>query len=702
MKKKRYRPTSTYLFFITIFLAGFFCFSCNDNLQSDRIYFNTFRLVSTNENPCQCIYLQREDLYHLPDFLEEKTGFVTLESNFAIPESLRNERIGLYVGQIDLAAQIIINDYELGTCGHMPPNAFPSGYASQSFLIPEIILRDGNFNRLQIKIWVDGVGKVDERVFIGLHDDVASFAYWRSFINSEVNMLFTAISLTMAVFYFFLFLRRTREKEFLYYAFVNFFTGFFMAFFFQSEIIWLSSIFSTLSFNKIFLGISAFVTGYFATSFSRAFLHKRETFQMSLIRLALLIVPIIVTLLIPSYKILLKALPVLFVFIFFQIMFSSSAVISSIKRRSRHVAPLLIGFFPILVAVPVDFITHVFFDFHALPYFSIYGWQMTNLMFLFILASRYGKAQKQVEYLNAKLESKVVERTRELTKANSLLQREKAENAREMNLAVHVQRSFYPNDVFAENGWDVAVYFKPMVGVSGDLYDFYLTNKQLKGLCLFDVSGHGIAAGLVTMLSKNVIFNTWRNNLNLNISDVMLKINSAIIKAKGSIENYMTGILLRMVDETSGKIEFVNAGSPIPLLYKAQTGEVVPLVSENGKGQCGMIGVAELKVSFLPVYLEMQKEDCIIFYTDGITESQNHLGEDFGFERLKESFKSIEKGSAEKRMAKVMRDFTQFIGEESAKDDITLIVLRRSQIKSIISNDDDIEELEPLEELEEA
>jgi sigma-B regulation protein RsbU (phosphoserine phosphatase) len=52
-----------------------------------------------------------------------------------------------------------------------------------------------------------------------------------------------------------------------------------------------------------------------------------------------------------------------------------------------------------------------------------------------------------------------------------------------------------------------------MSGISGDLYDFYLDDDTLSGISLFDVSGHGIASGLITMLAKSILFRTYNSNM---------------------------------------------------------------------------------------------------------------------------------------------------------------------------------------------
>ncbi|MBO4759716.1 MAG: SpoIIE family protein phosphatase, partial [Spirochaetaceae bacterium] len=150
------------------------------------------------------------------------------------------------------------------------------------------------------------------------------------------------------------------------------------------------------------------------------------------------------------------------------------------------------------------------------------------------------------------------------------------------------------------------------------------------------------------------------------------------------------------------------------LLHRTGTDSAIALVPERSKLQCGMIGIAGLDVHFQTVEFGMNENDSLLFYTDGITEAQNLSGQDYGLNRLKYSFSHAESGSAEKKLASVLRDFMIFVDDAPLKDDVTIIVLKRSaksekiyknlpKQTSAASNENakDIEEAEEAEELEE-
>ena len=687
--------------------------------NSERISFeNNWLWASPYFQNTDFLPVETQTLHRLAKLLPERKGYVWLQNSFTIPKSLQNQNLGFYIGKVEIACSIQINGKEIGKCGYFPPNEFSQGTGASSFYIPAEYLNQKGKNKLLIKVWCNGGGNIQSLPFIGLYSDTTIEAKKFSLANSGINLIFAGGILLVAFFYLYLFLRQMSEKEYLYYSLMCFVSALYLCPFYISELPWFIGKTSLLGFRKLFLGVIAFIDVYLATSFIRIFLkYNGDSIYVKAVRLALLFASLINTITLQDLRTFSLILPVVFAYAFFQLCFAIWAVAESLIAKKKEVIMLLTGFAPVITCVFVDFFVHIVFANSAMPIFTIFGWQLTILSFLLILAERYTQTKKKAEYLTEKLEAEVAQRTKALAEANKRLEIEHNQSTRDMDLATHVQRSFYPQEISVKNGWEVAVYFKPLSGVSGDLYDFYVFNEKLSGLGLFDVSGHGIAAGLVTMLAKNIIFNTYRDNFDKQISEVMTKINDNIIRAKGSIENYLTGAMIRMSDIAGqeGMIELVNAGNPPPLLHRTGTDSAITLVPEKSKLQCGMIGIAGLDVHFQTVEFGMNENDSMLFYTDGVTEAQNLSGQDYGLHRLKYSFAHAESGSAEKKLASVLRDFMIFVDDAPLKDDITIIVLKRnaksekiykapaqtSETASSSANIGGIEDAEELEELEE-
>ena len=252
------------------------------------------------------------------------------------------------------------------------------------------------------------------------------------------------------------------------------------------------------------------------------------------------------------------------------------------------------------------------------------------------------------------------------------LQYEKDRTQKEIELASFVQQSFYNQTIPQLDNWEIATYMKPLAGVSGDLYDIFYTGNHLNGLGIFDVSGHGISSGLVTMLVKNIIEQEFNDGTKEKLEDVMYIINDRLIEEKGNIENYMTGILLRLKENN---IEFVNAGHPSILIFRDSDKE--PQIMPREKSQCGVIGISDFPINFHSTNLFINRNDTLLFYTDGIIEASNENDEQFGTKRLLESFKKCRNLPLNAQINSIIADLKQFIGAKALNDDITIMMLRR-------------------------
>lgn len=252
------------------------------------------------------------------------------------------------------------------------------------------------------------------------------------------------------------------------------------------------------------------------------------------------------------------------------------------------------------------------------------------------------------------------------------LTRQKKSLEQEINLAAVIQQNFFAQDISILKGWDIAYFSHPMVGVSGDVYDFYKKDGVLHGLGIFDVSGHGISSGLVTMLVKNIIFHEFYNGFNRELWEVMNRINDRVIREKGDIENYLTGILLRI---NNNRIEMVSASHPEPIMYKKSEKRTyfIPQI----KDAVGAIGIQDFPAFYYSQYFDFDKGDTLVLYSDGITDIQNADGEMFGKERLLNIVDKTNNLSANMQIEEISKAVDEFRGTEPQNDDITVIVIKK-------------------------
>lgn len=268
----------------------------------------------------------------------------------------------------------------------------------------------------------------------------------------------------------------------------------------------------------------------------------------------------------------------------------------------------------------------------------------------------------------------VLERTQELNKTTRKLLEQEAMQMRDLKLAEIVQKSIYPQRAPKTSKWDCAYIFRPMASVSGDVYDFYYDDKgNLTGAALFDVSGHGVASGLVGILSKYLAKDTFRQNKQDDLSTLAKTFNKKLIREKANVENYLTGILLRIKDD---RIEYINAGHT-DLLCIDKKNNVHAAGSANVDFRGSFFGIEGLEDSYKTVNIPLEKNSYYIMFTDCLTESRNLAGDELGTELLQKILARAPQGISAKQLLEYLIDvFEAFTEAVPLRDDLTVIVLK--------------------------
>lgn len=622
-------------------------------------------------------------LQNLTDLFPGSEGYVWLSNSFILPEDFFNYDLGVFLGKIRVAAEVWLNDEFIGSAGRFPPAKYIPGNSAAWFNLPKSVLLKNDVNVLKVRVYVNGTGGILTNTYIGPEFAVEQEAHKFTFRNSDMALGAAGILIIVGIAYLAIWSVRRKSRAYLFYALMNLASAVYLSQFYISELPFAYSM-SYLTFYKIVPAISAFVTGYFATSFIRAYFGYKDSDNVFIIRVSLLFVPSLIALCISDVPTFTQAMPFLYIFLVAQIGFAVSAVIKSYLAKSKDVIRLVFGFCPVFAGILADVIIHFFLKMSELPYFTVLGWQGVIIAFFIDLALRLKDMYGRVELLNTQLEQQVLERTKNLSDVNVLLEKEQKRSNADLDMAQKVQSSFLVPEETVFDEWDIAVVYQPLSGVSGDMYDIYSENGVLHGASLFDVSGHGMAAGLVTMLSKNVISNQFQAGLRpknnqtkmTDLSQVMYSVNNAIITAKGDIENYLTGAIMRITD-ASGSCEVVNAGNPFPLLnHDGKVTEVRPNVSQT---QMGMIGIEGLDVSFPSISFQLDPGDSFLLFTDGLTESENKFGEQFGVSRLSREFADCTGLSAEEQLDYIMHCHKSFTGNFPREDDVTVVIIHRKK-----------------------
>jgi sigma-B regulation protein RsbU (phosphoserine phosphatase) len=242
----------------------------------------------------------------------------------------------------------------------------------------------------------------------------------------------------------------------------------------------------------------------------------------------------------------------------------------------------------------------------------------------------------------------------------------------DLEIARDIQRILLPAEAPAINGFQISGINVPARQVSGDYFDYIRVDDERLGIAIADVSGKGIPASLIMAICRSVLRAEAARNPSP--ADVLRKVNRQLypdIK-----EDMFISMAYLILDHERNGITLARGGHDAPLLYKQQSQSVTPVKSPGMVLGIDSGNVFDRITNDFAVPLE--RDDCLILYTDGVTEALNTEGDEFGLERTTESVRASASNGAQAIVRRVIDDVRNFAGSQPQNDDITLIAIRKT------------------------
>jgi sigma-B regulation protein RsbU (phosphoserine phosphatase) len=246
------------------------------------------------------------------------------------------------------------------------------------------------------------------------------------------------------------------------------------------------------------------------------------------------------------------------------------------------------------------------------------------------------------------------------------VQQQRDDLLQDVELAAQVQRLFLPVGKPAIAGLEIAGMMQPARGVSGDYYDYIPIDAHTIQIVIADVAGKGVPAAL--LMSATAAAMQLEANHDRNMLEIVGRLNTGIHSASDG-EHYVT-LLLSEIDTHKRTLRYVNCGHNPALLFRAKTGTLTRMNSS-----CPPIGIFPQETCEL-ASTDLITGDVLVFYTDGVTEAENRLGEEFGTERLSAVVRRGSSLSAEGLMTDIFRSAANFCSEVGFNDDVTILVVK--------------------------
>ena len=204
----------------------------------------------------------------------------------------------------------------------------------------------------------------------------------------------------------------------------------------------------------------------------------------------------------------------------------------------------------------------------------------------------------------------------------------------DLEIARDIQRILLPSEAPAINGFQISGINVPARQVSGDYFDYIHVDEDRLGVAIADVSGKGVPASLIMAICRSVLRAEAARNPSP--ADVLRKVNRQLypdIK-----EDMFISMAYLVLDHQNDGVTLARAGHDAPLWYQRRSETVTPVKSP------GMVVGIDSGSVFDRITVDfavpLERNDCLVLYTDGVTETLNSDGDEYGVDRMMQSVRA--------------------------------------------------------------
>jgi serine phosphatase RsbU (regulator of sigma subunit) len=233
--------------------------------------------------------------------------------------------------------------------------------------------------------------------------------------------------------------------------------------------------------------------------------------------------------------------------------------------------------------------------------------------------------------------------------------------------AKDVQQAFFPPESLSIPCLSCATFYRPAHEIGGDYYDFLPLLEGRWGIAIGDVSGKGIGAALI-MASLQASLRA--QALHLDLSALVGDVNRLVFES--SPRNFFASFFYAEYEPATRVLKYVNAGHNPPIVVRTSNGSS-KLFHLNAVGM--PIGIAA-DSRFPSRTFQLETDDVLVAYTDGITEAQSREGKFWGEKGLEAVLRSSIHKTAEEIMQAILDEVSVFVNGQGQYDDMTLVVMR--------------------------
>jgi sigma-B regulation protein RsbU (phosphoserine phosphatase) len=251
---------------------------------------------------------------------------------------------------------------------------------------------------------------------------------------------------------------------------------------------------------------------------------------------------------------------------------------------------------------------------------------------------------------------------------------------REVRFGQRVQMALLPSEPPARlKGVDVAARFAAAQELGGDFYDFVMPDPNSLVVAVGDVSGKGVAAALYSAFAGELVRSrTYRRRYTserTHPAGVLASMNTILYERQ--LEEYYCTLCYAVFDLKRRTVTLANSGLPYPIRWSGSA-----RAADGSPGVAAPIEVAGVPLGAFPgsaydeLTFPLEKGDVFVFCSDGVMDTHDGLGREFGSARLLEVIRAAHDKGAQDLVDAVFGAIEEFRGDAPVPDDTTVVAIR--------------------------
>lgn len=251
-----------------------------------------------------------------------------------------------------------------------------------------------------------------------------------------------------------------------------------------------------------------------------------------------------------------------------------------------------------------------------------------------------------------------------IVKRTHKLEIERNSLEKEFEISQMIQSSVLPVNFPDKDRFELYASMTPCKSVGGDFYDFFKVDENHEAVIIADVSGKGITAAMFMMNAKVAIKEAVLSGKPL--EEAIEKANIELCE-HNKARMFIT-VFLAILDLNTGLLKCINAGHNPPLIRNKGTWEYCKIKHS------APLGVSK-KIKFTEVNIQLEHQDSLFMYTDGVTEAKDVKDNLYGEERLI-NFIVKQENNPRSLLGNALEELKAYAGAAPQSDDITMVMIK--------------------------